>query len=157
MALVQLARLILASAHVLAGSAWFGAMFYSLMVLHPRARAFFRGPREFEEFVAYIAAGARWKVLGGAAFIAATGVGLLVLRGPEQVSGGRNACLAGKVLLFVIAVGVFCFTSWRLWPARVMASTEEIPKFQRAFGWVAMTLLILVGASMVLGVIGKTL
>jgi hypothetical protein len=57
----------------------------------------------------------------------------------------------------VIAVGVFCFTSWRLWPARVMASAAEIPKFQRAFRLVAMTLLILVGASMVLGVIGKTL
>jgi len=154
---MQLARLILAAAHVLAGSAWFGAMLYSLMVLHPRARSFFRGPRQFEEFIAYIAAGARWKVLGGAAFIALTGVGLLVLRGPEYVSGGRNACVIGKTVLFLIAVGLFCFTSWRLWPARVMASAEEVPGFQRTFRLVAVTLLVLVGACMALGVLSSHL
>ena len=152
---MQTARLILACAHVLAGSAWFGAMLYSLMVLHPRARTFFRGSREFEQFITHLAAGARWKVLGGAAFIALTGLGLLGLRGPEVAADGRNACVIGKAVLFVVAVSVFCFASWRLWPARVMASAEEIPRFQRAFRRVAMALILLVGLSMVLGVVGS--
>ena len=55
---MQLARWIIAAAHVLAGGAWFGAMLYSLMVLHPRARSFFSSSRQFEEFIAHVAAGA---------------------------------------------------------------------------------------------------
>src|SRR6185295_15875145 len=106
---MQLARWILAAAHVLAGAAWFGAMLYSLMVLHPRVRSFFSSTRQFEEFITHIAAGARWKVLGGAAFIALTGVGLLFLPGAEHTSTGRNACVIAKSFLFIIAISLFCF------------------------------------------------
>src|SRR6516225_10182553 len=67
----------LVAIHVLAASAWFGAMFYSLFVLHPRARAFFDSPSKFEEFITFIAAGARWKVLSGCLVIGATGLALL--------------------------------------------------------------------------------
>jgi putative copper export protein len=154
---MQLARWIIAAAHVLAGSAWFGAMLYSLMVLHPRARSFFGSPRQFEEFVTHIAAGSRWKVLSGAAFIALTGIGLLLLPGANHTTTGRVMCLIAKTALFVIAVGLFCFTSWRLWPARTLASVEEMPKFQQSFWRIAVTLLVLVGASMVLGVLSSHL
>src|SRR6266576_4655528 len=149
---IQTARWIIAAAHVLAGGAWFGAMLYSLMVLHPRARTFFSSSRQFEEFIAHIAAGARWKVLGGAALIALTGIGLLLFPGSEDTSNGKKACVIAKTALFAIAVSLFCFTSWRLWPARTLASVEEIPKFQQSFRGIAVTLLILVAVSMVLGV-----
>src|SRR5712664_2783567 len=118
---MDFARSVLAAAHVLAGAAWFGAMFYSLLVLHPRARSFFSSSRQFEEFIAHVAAGARWKVLGGAAFVAVSGAGLLLLRGAEHASTGRNACAIAKAVLFAIAVSLFCFTSWVLWPARILA------------------------------------
>ena|ERR1022692_4476099 len=154
---MQLARWIIAAAHVLAGGAWFGAMLYSLMVLHPRARSFFSSSRQFEEFIAHVAAGARWMVLSGAAFIALTGIGLLLLPGAEHTSTGRNACVIAKTVFFVIAVGLFCFTSWRLWPARTLASVEEIPKFQQSFRRIAVTLLVLMGLSMVLGVLSSHL
>lgn len=154
---MQLARLIISAAHVLAGGAWFGAMLYSLMVLHPRARSFFGSSRQFEEFITHIAAGARWKVLSGAAFVALTGIGLLILPGAEHSSAGRNACVIAKSALFVVAVILFCFASWRLWPARTLASVEEIPKFQRSFRRIALSLLLLVGASMVLGVLSSHL
>jgi hypothetical protein len=154
---MQLARWIIAAAHVLAGGAWFGAMFYSLIVLHPRARSFFRSTGQLEGFIAHIAAGARWKVLSGAAFIAVTGIGLVLLPGAEQASTGRNACVIAKTAMFVIAVSLFCFTSWRLWPARVLASGEEIPRFQQNFRRIAVTLLVLVGTSMVLGVLSSHL
>jgi putative copper export protein len=154
---LQLARWIIAAAHVLAGSAWFGAMLYSLMVLHPRARSFFSNPRQFEEFMAHIAAGSRWKVLGGAAFIALTGIGLLLLPRANHTSTGSDICVIVKTALFVIAVGLFCFTSWRLWPARTLASVEEMPKFQQRFRRIAVTLLVLVGVSMLLGVLSSHL
>jgi hypothetical protein len=75
--------------------------------------------------------GARWKVLGGATFIALIGLGLLLLRAGEQMSPGQRVCLLAKVILFLVAVSLFSYTSWVLWPARALASVEEIPKFQR--------------------------
>ena len=154
---MQLARWILAAAHVLAGAAWFGAMLYSLAVLHPRARSFFGSSRQFEEFIAYLAAGARWKVLGSAAFIVVTGLGLLLLQVAGPPAPGTGVCLVTKSILLVVAVSLFCFVSWVLWPARVLASAEEIPKFQRRFRIIAVTLLALVGASIVLGVVSSHL
>jgi hypothetical protein len=154
---MELVRWILASAHVLAGGAWFGAMLYGLMVLHPRARSFFGSPLQFEQFIVHISAGARWKVLSGAAFVALTGIGLLLLPGDKDASTGRKACVIAKTALFVVAVCLFCFVSWRLWPARTLASLEEIPKFQQSFRRIAVTLLLLIGLSMALGVLSSQL
>jgi putative copper export protein len=152
---MQLARWILVAVHVLAGAAWFGAMLYSLIVLHPRAKQFFLNPHQFEEFIAALAAGARWKVLGGCSVIALTGLGLLLLPGEGQPSATWRVCVASKTVLFMVAVGLFCFTSWVLWPARVLASAEETPKFQRRFRIIALALVALVGVSIVLGVVGS--
>jgi len=154
---LQITRWILAVAHVLAGAAWFGAMLYSLLVLHPRARAFFGSPRQFEDFISYVAAGARWKVLGGAAFIGVTGVGLLLCSAPGQLSPTKWAFLIVKLILFVLAITLFCFTSWVLWPARTLAATEEIPQFQQRFRLIAVALLVLIGAAMALGVVSSHL
>jgi hypothetical protein len=153
---MRLVHLLLAAAHVLAGAAWFGAMLYSLAVLHPRARSFFGGPRKFEDFITFIAAGARWKVLGGAIFIALTGVSLMCAVAGMS-SPGKLACLVVKAILFVAAVSLFCYTSWILWPARTLASVEEIPRFQQKFRMIALALLVLVGASMVIGLLSSHL
>src|SRR4051812_22590887 len=70
--------------HVLAGSAWFGSMFYSLTVLQPRAKTFFATGLEFEEFIAALAAGARWKVLGAFAIVLLSGVALIPFAQPHS-------------------------------------------------------------------------
>src|SRR6185436_987434 len=119
---MELIRWILAVAHVLAGAAWFGAMLYSLMVLHPRARSFFVNVRQLEEFISYLAAGARWKVLSGIAFIGLTGAGLIFCSPAGQPSSAQWVILTVKMVLFAAAIGVFCFASWVLWPARTLAS-----------------------------------
>src|SRR5262245_42450574 len=106
---MELTRWILAAAHVLAGAAWFGAMFYSMVVLQPQARFFFSKASQVEEFIAHMAAGARWKVLVGAAFIAVTGVSLLLLPAGDQMSPGQRFCLLAKAFLFVAAVSLFCY------------------------------------------------
>jgi len=151
--MIEIARWILAATHVLAGAAWFGAMVYSLMVLHPRARAFFRSPAEFEEFICWLAAGARWKVLGGCAVIALTGFGLLLLPTERPASAAWRSCIVGKSLLWTFAVGLFCFASWILWPARVLAAPADAPTFQRRFRWIAILLLAAVAANTILGVV----
>jgi uncharacterized membrane protein len=147
----------LLSIHVLASAAWFGAMFYSLVVLHPRTRSFFGDARQFEEFIAQIAAGARWKVLGGCLLIALTGMALMFFPSEAHRSTTWQICIALKTIFLLTAVGIFCFASWKLWPARIMCSPEEIPKFQRQFRIVAVTLLALIGMAIVLGVVSSHL
>jgi len=138
------------AAHVLASAAWFGAMFYSFTVLQPRAKAYFRDTSRFEDFVAFVAAGARWKVLGGVAFIAVTGCLLLLYR--EAPTSSWGYLIATKGLLLCLAIAIFAYASWWLWPQRLFASEREAPIFQRRFTAVALSLIIIVGLCFVLSI-----
>jgi len=141
----------LIAVHVLAASAWFGAMCYSLVVLHPRARAFFDTPSKFEEFITFIAAGARWKVLSGCMVIGATGLALFFMH--KTSSTAWQICILAKAVLFLIAVGIFAYASWFAWPARALASPSEIPAFQRRFRLIAVCLILLVGLCFLISVL----
>jgi hypothetical protein len=79
---------ILAIIHVATAAVWVGAMAYSLTVVQPRAERLL-GER-YEAFAAELAAGARWKVLGLAAVLGASGAGLVAveLAGPAPLSRG---------------------------------------------------------------------
>jgi uncharacterized membrane protein len=135
-------------AHVLAAAAWFGAMFYSLAVLHPRARAFFPSPAQFEAFMTFVAAGARWKVLSGCAVIAVTG--LILSRMHGGVSPAWQACMVAKAVVLTIAVALFAYASWIAWPVRLLSAPSEIPAAQRRFRLIALSLLALVSLCFVL-------
>ncbi len=126
-------------------------MFYSLAVLHPRARAFFATQSQFEAFITFIAAGARWKVLLGCAVIAVTGLILTWLHG--STSFAWQACIGAKALLFTIAVSIFAYASWFAWPARILAAPDEIPAFQRRFRFIAVALIALVVLCFLLSVL----
>lgn len=139
------------TAHVLAAAAWFGAMFYSFSVLHPRAKVYFRDVGRFEDFIAFIAAGARYKVLGGAAFIAVSGIVLLLYR--EDAATLWWLIMAGKTVLLSIALFIFAYASWWLWPERLFASAEEIPGLQRKFATVAVSLIVIVTLCFALSVL----
>jgi hypothetical protein len=141
---------------VLAGAAWLGAMLYSLLVLQPRARAYFDRPADFETFIAFVSHGARWKVLGVLIVIAATGAALVPLRWPEPLPATWLVLIGAKAGLLLAAVGLFVYVSWRLWPARVLATPVEIPQFQRAFRRVAGTMILIAGLGMTLGVVAHT-
>ena len=152
---MHLVRLSLLSIHVLAGAAWFGAMFYSLMVLHPRARSFFQTSAQFEEFITFVAAGARWKVLGGCLVIGGTGVALYFMSESQDANPVFQCCIVAKTVLFMVAVGLFSFASWVLWPARVLATPDEIPMYQKKFRILAIILLVLVGLNLILGIVSS--
>ncbi len=146
----------LAVSHALASAAWFGSMFYSLTVMQPRAKRYFDTLQEFEEFVATVAQGARWKVLSAFAFVAVTGAGLIILARPASPSRVWIALMTVKCVLFLAALAIFCYASWRLWPRRIFATPEELPSIQRAFHTVGWTLLSIAGTSMVLGILPHT-
>src|SRR5262245_15698980 len=154
---MTLLAVLFAVGHVLAGAAWFGSMFYSLTVLQPRAARFFATPGQFEEFIAVVSAGARWKVLAAFAFVAVTGLALLVLGRPGPVSSLWWALVGAKLGLFLAALAVFWYVSWRLWPARVVALPEEVPGIQRRFRRIGWSMIVLVGLNLVLGIIAHRL
>lgn len=152
-----LTRILLAAAHLLVGAVWFGAMAYSVAVVQPRAARFFGTPQRYEEFAQQVAAGARWRVVGLIATLAATGAVLaLVADRPDQRTLWWSL-LAVKALLLVAAAAVFWRVSWRMWPRRVFATGDELPAHHRAFSQAGWTLIGLVGAAAVVGVVAHQL
>lgn len=138
--------------HVIASAGLLGAMGYSIGVVQPRARRFFENAKDFEEFTAFISHGARWKMLGTLALIALTGA-LLIIFHSHQAAHGWLALIAAKVGILLIATLVFCYASWRLWPARIFASPEEIPIFQRRFRIVGYTMITMVVLEFILAAV----
>jgi len=138
--------------HVIASAGLFGAMGYSIGVVQPRARRFFQDARDFEEFTAFISHGARWKMIGTLGLIAVTGA-LLVIFHPHEADHRWLAIIAAKMLVLLIATAVFCYASWRLWPARIFASPEEIPVFQRRFRMVGYAMITMVVLEFILAAI----
>jgi uncharacterized membrane protein len=151
--MITVASLILTVLHSLAGAAWFGAMFYSAMVLQPRAQAYFQRPESFEHFISAISSGARWKVLAAFAIVGASGIAMALIEVQRPPSHLWSMLVGGKLVLYLIALAVFIYTSWRLWPARILASGEEVPFIQHRFRRVGQIMLCLIGLSFVLGLV----
>ena len=147
---------ILAVLHALTGAVWLGAMCYSFFILHPRAHTFFTKEADFESFIATVSRGARWKVLGALGLIALSGAGLVVVRWPDPFSVTWLVLIGLKAALLIAAVGLFVYVSWRLWPARLFATPEEIGHFQRTFRRVAIVMMTLAALGMTLGILSHT-
>ena len=143
-------KLVLVALHLLSVGGWFGAMCYSLFVLQPRAARYFKSLEELEEFTAAVSQGARWKVLPTLATIAITGAGLMLISAP--VSRVWWILVLAKSTLFLVALGIFCYASWWLWPKRIFAIEDEIPSIRRQFRFIGITLIAIAAISIVLGV-----
>jgi uncharacterized membrane protein len=149
-------RASLAVVHVGSAAAWLGAMLYSLLVVRPRAASFFRDEDDLEDFTIVLAAGARTTVLALMAALAASGAGLTVLE-LTRADAVRRAWLGLvvlKIASLLVALGLFVYVSWRLWPARARAHalrSPELPALQARFRLVALALTALVTAGLILG------
>jgi uncharacterized membrane protein len=151
--IVSAARSVAAVVHALAGAAWLGSMFYSLLIVQPRAKAFFADDSRFEEFVATLAQGARWKVLSAFSIVLVSGLALIPVSATRPLRGWWLALIVTKIVLFAAALGVFCYASWHLWPSRIFAAPDEVPRIQRRFRRVGIAILILIGLAFALGVV----
>jgi putative copper export protein len=123
------------AAHVVVAAVWLGAMAYSLAIVQPRAARFLADERRTEELAAVLAAGARRKVLAVIAFIALSGVALVLIAPAGERSGAWWALIAVKAGLLGVALGVFAHVSWRLWPARLFAGPDEPRRCGRGSAW----------------------
>ncbi len=63
------------------------------------------------------------------------------------------ALILAKAVVLVVAVGLFAYVSWWLWPARVFAAASELAAVQRRFRSVALLLTGAVAAGVVLGAV----
>lgn len=141
--------LVLVHAGLAAG--WLGAMAYSLGVVQPKLVSFFGSAAAAEEAATYVAAGARWKVIGVLAGLALTGLGLVLLQADGK-STGWWVLVAAKGLALVLATSVFSYVSWHMWPLRLFATAAEVPAHRRRFTLTGGILLALAGTGSVLGV-----
>ena len=145
-------RALVIAAHLLLGAGWLGAMSYSLFMVQPKAARYFRDDDDaHEEFVTTLANGARWKVIGLLAAVAATGVALAVWA-PHRTAGWW-AGLAAKVALLLAASAVFWWVSWRAWPARVFALPAERPRWRRRFRLAGLAMMGCAGLASLVGVL----
>jgi hypothetical protein len=153
---VDVLRAALAVIHSSVAAVWLGAMLYSLVVVQPRAQAFFgsAGAR-YEDFATALAAGARWKVLGMAFVLAVSGGGLVAVEidAAHDPSALWVALVVAKGVLLLAVVAIFARVSWTLWPRRLFASAAELPAIQRRFRAFALAMTALVGAAFALGAI----
>lgn len=145
-------RALVIAAHLFLGVGWLGAMSYSLFMVQPKAARYFASDDEaHEDFLTTLAHGARWKVVGLIAALAATGVLLTVLATDRDA--GWWAGVAAKSALLLAASGVFWWVSWRAWPARVFALPAERARWRRRFRVAALTMLGCGGLAAFLGVL----
>jgi uncharacterized membrane protein len=144
---------LMAVLHGLVGAIWLGSMAFSLFVMQPRARAYFENQSDLEAFFATMGHGARWKVLLALGVLAVTGIGLAVVRWTHASSSWWLTLVGAKLVLFTVALGLFVHISWHLWPARLFASSQELPRLQGTFRRAGLTMLALAGLSTVLGIL----
>lgn len=141
--------------HLGVAAVWLGAMAYSLIVVQPRAERLLADPQEYELFAATIAAGARWKVLAMMAALAGSGAGLTWAAIAEEgsPSPGWAALVTLKVVLLAGSLALFWYVSWCLWPRRLFALPDELPRVKRRFTVVAVALGATVAANFALGIL----
>jgi Flp pilus assembly protein TadB len=141
---------VLVLVHLGIGALWLGSMAYSLFVVQPRIARVLPDPVRAEDLYRELGAGNRWRVIGLIGVLALSGVGLLFVQSGHSMVWW--VAIGAKVVLLAAASALFWWVSWRGWPRRVFALSEEIPAEQARFRTVALTMTALVAVAFVLGV-----
>lgn len=133
----EVTRFALLALHVWIMALYYGALSYSYARLYRQMREFLGSGARYEEFAITVGAGLRWWVFGVFASMGLTGAGLLALRWHDPHSTTWWALMAGKGVLLVYMTAIYAYASWVMWPARIFAAPEEVPRIQRRFTVVA--------------------
>ncbi|MGI5214051.1 hypothetical protein [Plantactinospora sp. CA-290183] len=152
--------------HAGVGSLWLGSMAYSLFVLQPRlGRMLTAGDlarrttdvarvadgQRVEGAQRVLAHGNRWPVTALIGLLWLSGLALVFLAESRPASWWM--LVGAKATLLGLATGLFWWVSWRGWPRRVFALPAELPALQRRFRRVAVSMLGLVAAAYLLGML----
>ncbi len=140
--------MLLVVVHLTVAAIWFGSMSYSLTVVQPKVATFFPDAEAREPFLLLLAHGNRWKVIGLVAVLVVTGLAVAVFSGGLVAIG-----YAVALLLYAMATGIFWYVSWRHWPARVFAVSEELPGYQRRLHVLATAMLLLVAVAFLVALV----
>jgi len=136
--------------HGLSAAAWFGGIFYRTLVVDPKAFRYFRDRAEYELFTTHLAHGMRYLVTAGLLTCAISGFALLGLRW-ESTSDELTGLICAKIVVWLLACGLFAYVSWVHWPWRSFATPREFRAYRREGIVLAAAMVILAGAGFALG------
>ncbi len=137
-------------AHGVSAAAWFGAIFYRTLIVDPKAFGYFRDRTEYERFSTHLAHGMRYVVTAGLLTCGLSGFALLGLKW-QSASDGWLALMAAKVVVWLLACGLFTYVSWVHWPWRSLAAPEEFRAYRRQGIILAAGMVLLSGTGFILG------
>jgi len=146
---------VLEALHTVALASWFGCMCYSVMLVqkHPMRS---REPEVWENFVTEMVHGVRWLVVGTLAVLFPTWVALIVIRLSAQGSDTLWLSLvSAKSALLVAVVLLFIYVSWHLWPLRIFALPDELPRIDKLFLNASQGLVVTLGSALTIGVVAS--
>jgi hypothetical protein len=135
--------------HGLSAAAWFGAIFYRTAVVDPKAFGFFPDRAEYERFSTHLAHGMRYLVTAGLLTCGLSGFALMGLK--WNPAAGWVGLMAGKVVVWLLACGLFAYVSWVHWPWRVFAAPGEYRAYRRQGILLAAGMVLLSGTGFALG------
>jgi uncharacterized membrane protein len=127
--------------HLTIAAVWLGSMIYSLAVVQPTVRRFFRDESRREDFLLALAHGNRWRVVALVGVLLLSAAWVMVTT-PQVLTG-----YAAASTLYAIAAAIFCNVSWRHWPARVFALAEERAGYERRLRIQALAILCCVSVA----------
>ena len=140
---------VVAMAHLLSASAWFGALVFRTFFVDPKARRFLNDGSSYERFSLDLAHGMRGVVLLALLTCGLSGFVLVGLR--WDPAEGWLALVAGKAGLWAVGFAVFAYISWVFWPRRVFATVDEWPAIRRQGLVLALVMIGIAGLGIVLG------
>jgi hypothetical protein len=135
--------------HGVSAAAWFGAIFYRTLVVDPKAFGYFPDRAEYERFSTHLAHGMRFLVTAGILTCGLSGFALLGLK--WQSDAGWLGLMVAKVVVWLLACGLFTYVSWVHWPWRSFAAPEEFRAYRRQGIVLAAGMVLLAGTGFVLG------
>jgi putative copper export protein len=136
--------------HGLSAAAWFGGIFYRTLVIDPKAFRYFRDRGEYERFSTHLAHGMRSLVIAGLLTCGLSGFALLGLRW-DAAANGLLGLMSAKIVVWLLACGLFAYVSWVHWPWRAFAAPEEFRDYRRQGIVLAAGMVILAGTGFALG------
>jgi hypothetical protein len=141
---------ILVWAHGLSGAAWFGAIAYRTFAVDRKVGEYFPDRADFERFSVHLAHNMRYPVWIGLLTCAASGSVLMGLRW-QPASGVWLGLMAAKVVVWMIACGLFCYVSYVFWPARSLAAPGEFAGYRRQNFTLSVGMVLLAALGFLLG------